>query len=112
MIERERLEDKGIGDQMASLQQTHPPWKRIQDETLKRIEMCFSMTDGTLIWSQGSIKVVKDMSEKRDYIEVDVTWDKSCLAKGAKRLHPRKRSRNGIGIGIQTNTIMERGELV
>ena len=26
--------------------------------------------------------VVKDMSEKRDYIEVDVTWDKSCLAKG------------------------------
>ena len=82
MIERERLEDKGIGDQMASLQQTHPPWKRIQDGTLKRIEMCFSMNDGTLIWSQGSIKVVKDMSEKRDYIEVDVTWDESCLAKG------------------------------
>lgn len=64
MIERERLEDKGIGDQMASLQQTHPPWERIQDGTLKRIEMCFSMDDGTLIWSQGSIKVVKDMSEK------------------------------------------------
>ena len=45
VIERDRLEDSGYGDQLMEMQENSWPLERIRNGTLKNIDMCFEMTD-------------------------------------------------------------------
>ena len=85
MIERDRLENQGYGDQLMEVQEFLWPVERIRNGTFKKLDMCFSYEhDGEkmLQWCQGEItEVVKD-KERNNYMVVKVTWDKDSVKEG------------------------------
>jgi hypothetical protein len=82
MIERDRLENSGFGDQLTELQQTSWAIEKIRAGSFK-LDMCFMYNDDSndiLQWCQGTItRIVK---EKNNCVWVDVEWDKECLKQG------------------------------
>ena len=45
MIERDRLDDSGYGDQLMEMQENIWPLERIRNRTFEKIDMCFEITD-------------------------------------------------------------------
>jgi hypothetical protein len=82
MIERDRLENSGFGDQLNELQQTSWAIEKIRAGLFK-LDMCFMYNDDSddiLQWCQGTISRI--VREKNNCIWVDVKWDKECLKQG------------------------------
>jgi len=82
MLERDRREDSGFGDQLMEMQQTSWAIDKIRLGSFK-IDMCFSYgdDDGEILeWCQG--KVMKLLKEERTFAIVQIKWDKKCLREG------------------------------
>ena len=93
MIERDRLENQGYGDQLMEVQEFLWPVERIRNGTFKKLDMCFSYEhDGEkmLQWCQGEItEVVKD-KERNNYMVVKVTWNKDSVNPGESEITTEK----------------------
>jgi hypothetical protein len=82
MLERDRREDSGFGDQLMEMQQTSWAIDKIR-RGLFKIDMCFSYGDDdgdVLQWCQGT--VVKVLKEEKNYVTVEIKWDRECLREG------------------------------
>ena len=82
MLERDRREDSGFGDQLMEMQQTSWAIDKIRLGSFK-IDMCFSYGDDygeILQWCQGT--VTKILKEERTFAIVQIKWDKKCLREG------------------------------
>jgi hypothetical protein len=84
MLERDRREMSGFGDQLMEMQQTS--WAI--DKTWKgpiKIDMCFAYGDKdseSLQWCQGT--VLKILREEKTYVNVEIKWDIECLREGER----------------------------
>ena len=80
MIERDKLEDSGYGDQLMEMQENSWPLERIRNETFEKIDMCFEMTDvgqTILQWCQVTvIELVKD-KETLNYMDLKIRWNEN-----------------------------------
>ena len=78
MIERDRLDDSGYGDQLMEMQENSWPLERIRNGTFEKIDMYFEMTDvgeTILQWYQGTvIEFVKD-KETLNYMDLKIRWN-------------------------------------
>ena len=82
MLERDRMEMSGFGDQLMEMQQTSWAIDKIQKGSFK-IDMCFSYgdKDGEILqWCQGT--VIRILREETTYLTVEIKWDKECLREG------------------------------
>lgn len=88
MIERDRLEDQGCGDQLMELQEVSWPLEKIRGGSF-RIDMCFEYTDDgetMLQWCRGIVKkVLKDKAAEQNHIIVQVEWDNAFVAEGQSK---------------------------
>jgi hypothetical protein len=80
MVERERIEDSGIGDELMEMQQVLWPveWLRAKDFV---IDMLFEYKDddgSTLMWCQGKIvDFIREVKDKHVFVKIE--WnDKLC----------------------------------
>lgn len=82
MMERDRLENSGFGDQLMELQQTSWAIEKIRCGSFK-LDMCFLYNDDNneiLQWCQGTI--IKIIKEKETFVIVAVKWEEECLKPG------------------------------
>jgi len=83
MVERERLEDDGIGDELMEMQETLWPIKRLQAKDFA-IDMLFEYEDddgSTLVWCQ--VRVVDFMKESADrHVYVKIESSDKCVRDG------------------------------
>jgi hypothetical protein len=81
MLERDKRENSGFGDQLMEMQQTSLAIDKIH-RGLFKIDMCFSCGDDggdVLQWCQGTVAVLK---EENNYVTVRIKWDRECLREG------------------------------
>jgi hypothetical protein len=73
MVERERLEDSGIGDELMEMQQVLWPveWLRLKDFA---IDMLFEYKDDngtTLMWCQGKVvDFIREVKDKHVFVKI------------------------------------------
>ena len=81
MLERDKRENSGFGDQLMEMQQTSLAIDKIH-RGLFKIDMCFSCGDDggdVLQWCQGTVAVLK---EENNHVTVRIKWDRECLREG------------------------------
>jgi hypothetical protein len=83
MVERERLEDNGIGDELMEIQVMLWPIERLRAKDFA-IDMLFEYEEddgSTLMWCQG--KVVDFIRESKDkHVFVKIEWSDKCVREG------------------------------
>ncbi len=83
MVERERLEDDGIGDELMEMLETLWPIKRLRAKDFAT-DMLFEYEDddgSTLVWCQG--RVVDFIRESIDkHVYVKIKWSDKCVRDG------------------------------
>ena len=82
MLERDRRENSGFGNQLMEMQQTSWAIDKIHRGSFK-IDMCFSYGDDdgdVLQWCQAT--VVKVLKEEKHCVTVEIKWDRECLREG------------------------------
>jgi hypothetical protein len=83
MVERERLEDNGIGDELMEMQEMLWPIERLRAKDFA-IDMLFEYEEddgSTLMWCQG--KVVDFIRESKDkHVFVKIEWSDKCVREG------------------------------
>jgi hypothetical protein len=74
MVERERLEDDGIGDELMEMQEILWPIKRLRAKDFA-IDMLFEYEDddgSTLVWCQGRVVAfTKESIDKHVYVKIE-----------------------------------------
>ncbi len=87
MVERERLEDNGFGDELMEMQEVLWPIDRLRAKDFA-IDMLFEYEDedgSTLVWCQG--KVVDFIRESKDkHVIVKIEWSDMCVKDGDQRI--------------------------
>jgi hypothetical protein len=87
MVERERLEDNGFGDELMEMQEVLWPIDRLRAKDFA-IDMLFEYEDedgSTLVWCQG--KVVDFIRESKDkHVIVKIEWSDTCVKDGDQRI--------------------------
>jgi hypothetical protein len=78
MLEQDRREISGFGDQLMEIQQTSWAVDKIRAGSFK-IDMCFAYGDKdgeveVLQWCQGT--VLKILQEEKTSVTVEIKWDK------------------------------------
>jgi hypothetical protein len=83
MVENERLEDSGIGDELMEMQEMLWPIERLRANNFA-IDMLFEYEDdngSTLVWCQG--KVVDFIRESMDkHVFAKIEWSDKCVNEG------------------------------
>ena len=83
MVEQERLEDDGIGDELMEMQEILWPIKRLQANDFA-IDMLFEYEDddgSTLVWCQGRVVAfIKESIDKHVYVKIE--WSDKCVRDG------------------------------
>jgi hypothetical protein len=83
MVERERLEDNGIGDELMEMQEMLWPIERLRakDFAIDMLFECEEDDGSTLMWCQG--KVVDFIRESKDkHVFVKIEWSDKCVREG------------------------------
>ena len=74
MVERERLEDDGIGDELMEMQEILWPIKRLRVKDFA-IDMLFEYEDddgSTLVWGQGRVAAfIKESIDNHVYVKIE-----------------------------------------
>ena len=86
ILERDRREMSGFGDQLMEMQQTSWAINKIRKGSLK-IDMCFAYgdEDGEILqWCQGT--VLRILREEKTFVTVEIKWDKECLREGDREV--------------------------
>ena len=86
MLEQDRRENSGFGDQLMEMQQTSWAVDKICTGPFN-IDMCFSYGDDdeeVLQWCQG--KVVRVLKVDKTFVVVEIKWDKECLREGDREV--------------------------
>jgi hypothetical protein len=83
MVERERLEDDGIGDELMEMQEILLPIKRLQAKDFA-LDMLFEYEDddgSTLVRCQGrGVAFIKESIDKHVYVKIE--WSDKCVRNG------------------------------
>ncbi len=83
MVEQERLEDDGIGDELMEMQEILWPIKRLLAKDFA-IDMLFEYEDddgSTLVWCQGRVVAfIKESIDKHVYVKIE--WSDKCVRDG------------------------------
>jgi hypothetical protein len=85
MLEQDRRENSGFGNQLMGMQQKSWAIDKIHRGSFK-IDMCYNYGDddgNVLQWCQGT--VVKVLKEEKNYVTVEIKWDKECLREGGRQ---------------------------
>ena len=94
MLERDRREMHGFGDQLMEMQQTSWAIDKIRAGSFQ-IDMCFAYGDEdgeVLQWCQGT--VLKILREEKTSVTVEIKWDKECLREGDREVSRDKLMRS------------------
>ena len=94
MLERDRREMHGFGDQLMEMQQTSWAIDKIWAGSFQ-IDMCFAYGDEdgeVLQWCQGT--VLKILREEKTSVTVEIKWDKECLREGDREVSRDKLMRS------------------
>jgi hypothetical protein len=94
MLERDRREMHGFGDQLMEMQQTSWAIDKIWAGSFQ-IDMCFAYGDEdgeVLQWCQGT--VLKILREEKTFVTVEIKWDKECLREGDREVSRDKLMRS------------------
>jgi hypothetical protein len=87
MVEQERLEDNGFGDELMEMQEVLWPIERLRAKDFD-IDMLFEYKDedgSTLRWYQG--KVVDFIRESKEkHVVVKIEWSDKCVKDGNKKI--------------------------
>jgi hypothetical protein len=88
ILEQDRREMSGFGDQLMEMQQTSWAIDKIWVGSFK-IDMCFAYDDEDgevlqLQWCQGT--VLKILREEKTSVTVEIKWDKECLREGDREV--------------------------
>jgi hypothetical protein len=84
MVEQERLEDDGIGDELMEMQEIlWPIIKRLRAKDFA-LDMLFEYEDNdgsTLVWCQGRVVAfIKESIDKHVYVKIE--WRDECVRDG------------------------------
>jgi hypothetical protein len=83
MVEQERLEDDGIGDELMEMQEILWPIKRLRAKVFA-IDMLFEYEDddgSALLWCQGRVVAfIKGSIDKHVYVKIE--WSDICVRDG------------------------------
>ncbi len=83
MVERERLEDDGIGDELMEMQEILWPIQRLRAKDFA-IDMLFEYEDddgSSLVWCQGRVVAfIKESIDKHVYVKIE--WSDKCVRDG------------------------------
>ena len=105
MIERERLESNGFGDELMELQEASWPLQRIRDgDEPFCIDMLFEypVDDGVVLsWCQGAVKRV--VKEHKTSVVVEIEWDEDCVREGGARTTKQKLSKGNWNRQVHGN---------
>jgi hypothetical protein len=94
MLEQDRRENSGFGNQLMEMQQTSWAINKVRKGSF-RIDMCFSYgdKDGNILqWCQGT--VIKVLKEENTFVTIQIKWDKECLKEGDREISQDKLMRS------------------
>ena len=92
MLERDRREDNGRGDQLMEMQEAVIPVDRMRKGGFK-VDICFEFDDVTgpvLEWCQGTVVRLIKYKEDQNHLKMEVRWDEECLREGDMKLSVEK----------------------
>jgi hypothetical protein len=80
MVEREKLEDSGIGDELMEMQQVLWPVEQLRSIDFD-IDMLFEYEEddvSTLMWCQGKVvEFIREVEDKHGFVKIE--WSDKCV---------------------------------
>ena len=110
MVEQEKLEDDGIGDEFMEMQEILWPIKRLRAKDFA-IDMLFEYEYedddvSMVVWCQRRVVAfIKESIDKHVYVKIE--WSDKCVRDGNLKITRNQRKRRN---GIQTSQLVGHGE--